>query len=348
MMYTFGDVRVPLPSTAQLVERIVHKQLVDIVRPRGAGWTWQIVQAARVALEVRAARSLAAEDVIFVVRRDAVKVDRLKEFLTWKDLRKNAKPGDDSTLAVGEGVEVPEEELLGLSQIETLSASVAGGAAASALRPRAARRRHAKLPWDLIAGLVVEGSGGTVDLLDDEPVDPDAQVDIARRLHEADVLTRDMTREEYMEYAECRQASFTYKKAKKFRDWMNPVQYIDYRLNDDVVEILGFLAWDMVRRITERALSLKRRDHSRAAERSSECAGAGAGAGGCVSGCVSVSVSLSARNESDLFKSPSQRTAILPRHVHAAVVQVDGENVRQRGLCRMLPVPSLRRRVRLY
>lgn len=33
MMYTFGDVRTPLPVSAQLIEQIVRKQLVDIVQP---------------------------------------------------------------------------------------------------------------------------------------------------------------------------------------------------------------------------------------------------------------------------------------------------------------------------
>lgn len=31
MMYTFGDVRTPLPASAQLVEQVVKKQLIDIV-----------------------------------------------------------------------------------------------------------------------------------------------------------------------------------------------------------------------------------------------------------------------------------------------------------------------------
>lgn len=31
MMYTFGDVRTPLPMSAHLIEQVVRKQLVDIV-----------------------------------------------------------------------------------------------------------------------------------------------------------------------------------------------------------------------------------------------------------------------------------------------------------------------------
>lgn len=31
MMYTFGDVRTPFPASAQLVEQVVKKQLINIV-----------------------------------------------------------------------------------------------------------------------------------------------------------------------------------------------------------------------------------------------------------------------------------------------------------------------------
>ncbi len=43
-----------------------------------------------------------------------------------------------------------------------------------------------------------------------------------------------MTREQYLEYSECRHASFTYKKAKKFRDW------VAAPMSDDVLEVCVF------------------------------------------------------------------------------------------------------------
>ena len=60
-----------------------------------------------------------------------------------------------------------------------------------------------------------------------------------------------------MEYSECRQASFTFKKAKKFRDWIMFAKYVDIKPNDDIVEILGYLAWEIVRIITDTALKVK-------------------------------------------------------------------------------------------
>lgn len=45
-----------------------------------------------------------AEDLIFLIRHDRAKVNRLRSFLSWKDVRKNAKD------ASGEQVEDVVEE----------------------------------------------------------------------------------------------------------------------------------------------------------------------------------------------------------------------------------------------
>jgi transcription initiation protein SPT3 len=46
------------------------------------------------------------------------------------------------------------------------------------------------------------------------------------RLKVADQVTRSMTQEEYIYYSECRQASFTYKKLKRFKEWCEMHKYI--------------------------------------------------------------------------------------------------------------------------
>lgn len=51
----------------------------------------------------RGARFLTAEDLIFLIRHDKGKVNRLRTYLSWKDVRKHAK--DDQ----GGGVDEIEE-----------------------------------------------------------------------------------------------------------------------------------------------------------------------------------------------------------------------------------------------
>lgn len=49
----------------------------------------------------RGARYLSAEDLIFLIRHDRGKVNRLRTYLSWKDVRKHAKdPGADGGGAV--------------------------------------------------------------------------------------------------------------------------------------------------------------------------------------------------------------------------------------------------------
>jgi len=67
-----------------------------------------------------------------------------------------------------------------------------------------------------------------------------------------------MTREEYQHYSDCRQASFTYRKSKRFREFLNLPPALDLKGADDTVDIVGFLAFEMVRALTIGGLSVKR------------------------------------------------------------------------------------------
>ena len=66
----------------------------------------QIVQA-RTLANRRGARNVSAEDLIFLIRHDRAKVNRLRTYLSWKDVRKHAKDSDGG--AAG-GVEVEQLE----------------------------------------------------------------------------------------------------------------------------------------------------------------------------------------------------------------------------------------------
>ena len=63
---------------------------------------FQIIQA-RALANRRNARYLSAEDLIFLIRHDRAKVNRLRTYLSWKEVRKHAK---DSNADGGAGVEV--------------------------------------------------------------------------------------------------------------------------------------------------------------------------------------------------------------------------------------------------
>ncbi|KAJ8654981.1 hypothetical protein O0I10_009377 [Lichtheimia ornata] len=220
MMFVFGEVADPLQDTTLLVEDIVRSQVIELVIQAAA-------QASR-----RNSRYLSAEDLIFLIRHDRAKVNRLRSFLSWKDVRKNAKgaSGDDQVEDVVE---------------ETNTGKL--------------HRSIIKLPWELVnqfTDVIIKPSNP-----DDEEEDEDeleAFNDTIQRLRDADRVTRVMTREEYVHYSECRQASFTYRKGKRFREWANMNAFVDVRPNDDIVDSLGFLTYEMVSKLTTTALQIKR------------------------------------------------------------------------------------------
>ena len=106
-MFVFGEVQDPNPDTVNLVEDIVRSQIIELV------WNLcvtldreptfrQIIQARSLANK-RGARYVSAEDLIFLIRHDRGKVNRLRTYLSWKDVRKHAKEtggGDGGTVEV--------------------------------------------------------------------------------------------------------------------------------------------------------------------------------------------------------------------------------------------------------
>ncbi|KAI9468721.1 Transcription initiation protein spt3 [Coemansia sp. RSA 989] len=217
MMFVFGEIQDPLTETTMLIEDIVRSQVIEIIVLAAA-------QAQR-----RGSRFLAAEDFIFLIRHDRTKVLRLREYLSWKDVRKKVKEREDA------GDDIIDD--------------------ATADKPDRVAKVKIKLSWEL-------ASAFSENLVDDDDEDDDemldAQSDSLKRLRDADEVTKQMTRDEYVHYSECRQASFTFRKNKRFRDWANMSSYLDTKLNDEIIDILGFLTFEMVSTITETALRIKR------------------------------------------------------------------------------------------
>lgn len=103
MMFVFGDVVDPSPSVLQLVEDIVRTQVIEMV-----------IQSKKLASR-RSSRNLSPEDLLFLIRYDRAKVNRLRTYLSWKDVRKKAK--DSEPGAGGGDAEVEVEDVAGKSSV---------------------------------------------------------------------------------------------------------------------------------------------------------------------------------------------------------------------------------------
>ncbi|KAJ3207943.1 Transcription initiation protein spt3 [Dinochytrium kinnereticum] len=190
MMFVFGEVAEPLDETSELVEEITRAQITEFV---GFNIVQSVAQAQK-----RGSKHLGAEDLIFLIRHDRKKTNRLRNFLSWKEVRRVKDKGNGTEAAdMDESLAVEDNE------------------------PKAkATRLKVKFSWDLLSNYSGVLSDDEADDEDDED-EQQAYEDQINRLRVADEVTRTMTKEEYMYYSDCRQASFTFKKSKRFRDWTN-------------------------------------------------------------------------------------------------------------------------------
>lgn len=239
MMFVSGESNEPPPETTSIIEDIVRGQVIEI-----------LVQATKTA-GTRGTKSISSEDVIFLIRHDKAKVNRLRTYLSWKDVRKNAKDQETG------GTELLETDAGAAGTASGANAPPAGPANDSSKMLSRYKKSKIRLPWEL-QFMFTEQHLETAE--EQETIDDDekaASLASLKRLKMADDRTKNMTREEYVHWSECRQASFTFRKAKRFREWAQIAQLCDSRPNDDVIDILGFLTFEIVCSLTEEAMLIK-------------------------------------------------------------------------------------------
>jgi transcription initiation protein SPT3 len=208
--------------------------------------------------------------------------------LSWKDVRKNVKDSDDKGGADAADFAAADD-----------AAGVVAGPSDVASKPKN-KRAKVGLAWDVNSFFSVQ-----VPERDDEEDEEEEEQNYAtlQRLAAADERTKNMTREEYVFWSECRQASFTYRKSKRFREWAGFGIVTESKPNDDIVDILGFLTFEIVQTITEKALKVKEReDHEKNR-----------------GGADTSSANKKRKRETGLFDPPEEgRTPIEPRHIREA------------------------------
>ncbi|CCH60698.1 hypothetical protein TBLA_0D01910 [Henningerozyma blattae CBS 6284] len=239
MMFVSGETNDPPVETTSLIEDIVKGQVIEV-----------LIQANKTA-HARGSKVIQPEDVIFLIRHDKAKVNRLRTYLSWKDLRKNAKD-QDANAGVMDGAAGGADE--DVKKPENDKDDKDGG------NMMKVKKSQIKLPWEL-QFMFNEQPLETFD--DNEDLDEDqreANIATLKRLKTADDRTRNMTKEEYVHWSDCRQASFTFRKSKRFKDWSGINQLTDGKPHDDVIDILGFLTFEIVCSLTEMALNVKKHE----------------------------------------------------------------------------------------
>lgn len=234
----------------------------------------------------RGSRSISTDDLIFLIRHDKAKVSRLRTFLSWKDVRKNVKDSDDKGGADAAEFAAADD-----------AAGVVAGPQDVASKPKN-KRAKVGLAWDVNSYFSVQ-----IPEREDEEDEEEEEQNYAtlQRLAAADERTKNMTKEEYVFWSECRQASFTYRKSKRFREWAGFGIVTESKPNDDIVDILGFLTFEIVQTLTEEALKVKEREDHEKNRGGADATGEN---------------SKKRKRETGLFDPPEEgRTPIEPRHI---------------------------------
>ena len=254
-MFVSGEAGEASAETTGIIEEIVRQQVIEIVcciRFRhisfsGAYSSNKLTQCNDSAIR-RGSRSIGVVDLFFLIRKDIAKTARLKTFLSWKDVRKTAKDTDEKggDADIGAG-----DDPIGGADVPGAGGPTVGDAT------KKNKRSRIVLPWDVQSFYAEQ-----VPEREDEEDEDEGEMNEAtlQRLKAADERTKDMTREEYVHWSECRQASFTFRKGKRFREWAAFGVVTDSKPNDDIIDILGFLTFEMVQTLTEEALKVKAED----------------------------------------------------------------------------------------
>jgi transcription initiation protein SPT3 len=261
-------------------------------------------------------RTVAIDHLIFNIRHDRAKVSRLQSFLSWKDVRKNTRTEEGGADDFGAGGPDAADP----------SSNIGGPGGPSDAVASKTKKKKVRLPWDISTFYAValpERDDDDENGKDEE--EEEMNTATLQRLRNADERTKHMTREEYVHFSECRQASFTYRKGKRFREWAGFGVVTDSKPNDDVVDTLGFLTFEIVQTLTEEALKIKAEEDARV-----RLLGPGVVGGG--DGDRGQSASLKRKRECPLFEPPEEeRTPIQLKHVLEAFRRSQQQGPRDRA-----------------
>ncbi|XP_078011461.1 transcription initiation protein SPT3 homolog isoform X2 [Phascolarctos cinereus] len=208
MMFSLGDARRPLHETAVLVEDIVHTQLINLLQ-----------QAAEVS-QLRGARVISAEDLLFLMRKDKKKLKRLLKYMFFRDYKSKIVKG------------IEEDDLL--EDKFSSSSNV---------------NKRQKIAQDFLHS--IDQTGELLAMFEDDEIDDIKQ----ERMERAERQTRMMDAAQYAEFCESRQLSFS-KKASKFRDWLD-CSSMEIKPNVIAMEILAYLAYETVAQLVDLALLVR-------------------------------------------------------------------------------------------
>ncbi|EJW02081.1 hypothetical protein EDEG_03466 [Edhazardia aedis USNM 41457] len=227
MMYATGDLKHPNDLASQYIELIIKNQIQNLLK------------AANNIKTLRKAKTISVEDICFVLRTNKFKVRRVLDSITFKDLRKKVNSEDYV-------VEVKSTDFQFSWMFDRKKYPLS-------VNPFFINRESAY-------NQELQDIRSFMNDLDDTNKNEslnshfEEESDIIKfeRLKRINLITEMMTKEEYLEFSECRQASFIFRKIKKFKQFLT----FNEKMKDYVYDVLGFICYEMVVDIVEEGLKI--------------------------------------------------------------------------------------------
>ncbi|XP_067007758.1 transcription initiation protein SPT3 homolog isoform X2 [Anabrus simplex] len=214
MMHAFGDNPIPLQSSVNLVETVVYQQMQLLLH-----------RATDIAV-LRGSKSIGIEELLFLMRKDRVKINRLLNYLAVKDMKASflgtIEDAGDNGAVTGDPVSPP--------------------------------KKRKRMCLDYLKTIDQTGE------LTEKECQPFDSVKHERNVR-AELMSQQLDENRYIKYSHARRVSFkvAYSRSHKLRDWLlSKGEIPDLPKSSSLVyEILCYLAYETVAQIVDLALLVR-------------------------------------------------------------------------------------------
>ncbi|KAK0652749.1 transcription initiation factor IID, 18kD subunit-domain-containing protein [Cercophora newfieldiana] len=263
-MFVVGETNEASEATTTLIEMIVRNAIIDI-----------IITASDLAAR-RGSPKFAITDLLFQIRHDPPRLERLRDYLRLRKIRSTAAKSEKEASGDAD-ITFEDDSSDALAPSSDSDSDSSDKPNKTTTKPRKTKPTTTtttttisdipplSLPWSTPLSffpipLHPHETHPLAPLdLDTDPATPSA-IKLSR-LRKNDALTRRMTHEDYIEWHDKRKSSFTSRKKTLFREWCLLGEVGDHKVTEDEVPgLLNLLAVEIVERLTEEAMRVKREE----------------------------------------------------------------------------------------
>ncbi|KAG2375287.1 hypothetical protein C9374_009910 [Naegleria lovaniensis] len=213
------------PSTIRIIEQYTKNHIMDIICQL---YKFANSKSVKTVDQVESVDvNITVEEVLFFIKKDALKFARFENMIRVRELRKKESE--------------PEEEIEGKKRKNAFSHI---------------KDKRLKLDPILDIGQFSDDESETPTSNESDLLETNSDSVINNYMQEkrraADFLSKNLSLNDYLDYTKCRESNFVSKGIKKFRQWLEIPP--DLKINDNALELLALEAYETVGKLCQIAL----------------------------------------------------------------------------------------------